>query len=129
MASDLDKVRAIRNMAASTNVTEIRRFLEMVNQLSKFSPHLADETKLLRELLSSKNQWAWGSAQQESFDNIMAKLSSVYTSIGNAAYETRVSADASSYVLGAVLEQKQTSGELKPGCLCLSSIIRNTMHK
>ena len=46
-------IKAIRDMAAPTNVTEIRRFLGMVNQLSKFSPHLADETKLLRELLSS----------------------------------------------------------------------------
>ena len=31
----------------------------------------------------------------------------------NAAYETRISADASLYGLGAVLQQKQASGELR----------------
>ena len=87
IASDSNKVRAIRDMAAPTNITEIRRFLGMVNQLSKFFPHLADETKLLRELLSSKNQWAWGSAQQESFDKIKAKQSSTQVlAMYNAAY-------------------------------------------
>ena len=59
----------------------------MLNQLSKFSPHLTDETKLLRELLSSKNQWVWGSAQQESFDKIKATLNSTQVlAMYNAAY-------------------------------------------
>lgn len=56
---DPEKVQAICQMSAPKTVTEVRRFLGMINQLSKFSPHLANLTKPLRDLLSSKNQWSW----------------------------------------------------------------------
>ena len=39
---DPDKVQAIVEMKAPANVTEVRRFLGMVHQMSKFAPHLAD---------------------------------------------------------------------------------------
>jgi hypothetical protein len=35
---DPDKVRAIQEMKPPSNISELRRFLGMVNQLSKFSP-------------------------------------------------------------------------------------------
>ena len=39
---------------------EVRMFLGMVNQLSKFSDHLADKTtRSIRELLLKGNQWTW----------------------------------------------------------------------
>ena len=57
---DPEKVNAIACMAGPTNVSEIRRFLGMVNQHSKFSPKLAELTKPLRDLLSKTNQWMWG---------------------------------------------------------------------
>jgi len=44
---DPDKVRAIRDMKAPTNIRELRQFLGMINQLSKFSPFLTDQTKPL----------------------------------------------------------------------------------
>ena len=54
--SDPDKVSAIVNMEEPMTVKELRRFLGIVNQLSKFMPHLAEMTKPLRDLLSKKNQ-------------------------------------------------------------------------
>ena len=57
---DPRKVQAIHEMKPPSNVTELRRFLGMINQLSKFSPHLANKTQPLRALLSSKNHWSWG---------------------------------------------------------------------
>ena len=42
---DPDKVKAITDHPAPTNMQEVRTFLGMVNQLSKFSDHLADKTK------------------------------------------------------------------------------------
>ena len=54
---DPDKVKAIADLPPPTNVQEVRTFLGMVNQLSKFSDHLADKTKSTRELLLKGNQW------------------------------------------------------------------------
>ena len=52
-----DKVSAVAKMKPPTNTTELRRFLGMTNQLSKFAPQLAEKTKPLRDLLSKRNEW------------------------------------------------------------------------
>ena len=71
---DPEKVNAIACMAELTNVSEIRRFLGMVNQHSKFSPKLAELTKPLWYLLSKKNQWMWGQKQKDAFDQVKKEL-------------------------------------------------------
>lgn len=65
ISPDEEKIKAIRNIPKPTNVTEIRRFLGMINRLSKFSPNLAEKTKPLCELLSKKTQWYWGPEQSQ----------------------------------------------------------------
>ena len=52
--ADPKMVTAITDMAVLSDISELRRFLGMVNQLSKFSPELAEKSKPLRELLSTK---------------------------------------------------------------------------
>ena len=87
----------------------------MVNQLSKFLPHVAEETKPLRELLSTKNQWKWDSPQEVAFKKLKLLLtSSEILALYNPSLQTIVSADASAYGLGAVLRQRQTNGDLRP---------------
>ena len=44
---DPDKVKAIQEMPPPRNVSELQRFLGMINQQSKFSPSLAENTKPL----------------------------------------------------------------------------------
>ena len=44
------RIKAIIDMPAPTDVTGVRRFLGMIQYLSKFLPGLADMTKDLREL-------------------------------------------------------------------------------
>ena len=111
---DPSKVRAIQQMKSPSTVSELRQFLGMVNQQSKFLPHITDRTKPLRDL-SLKNQWRWGHEQQQAFDDLKrALITSEVLALYDARHETTLSADASSYSLGAVLRQRQPNGSLRP---------------
>ena len=80
----------------------------MVQQTGKYIQRLAELAHLLRELLSKANAWVWSPRQQHVFKVIKEKLSSA------PALETTLSADASSYGLGAVMTQKKKDGNRKP---------------
>ena len=107
LRADPDKTAAIVKMEPLKSVSELRRFLGMANQLGNFLPSLADLTKPLRKLLSSKVAWTWGPKQDEAFRDVKKELAkSTVLAMYNPIAETKVSADSSSYGLGAVLFQK-----------------------
>lgn len=58
VSSDPEKTKAVLEMQKPTTITELRCFLGIANQLGKFSPHLAEYSQPLRELLSAKRTWA-----------------------------------------------------------------------
>ena len=64
---DPDKISAIQKIKPPTCVSDVRRFLGLVNQMSKFIPNLAEITKPLRELLVKSKQWTWDRMQQSAF--------------------------------------------------------------
>ena len=68
----------------------------MVNQLGKLSPRISELTQPLRELLSSKRNWTWGSSQEEAFALVKTELTKpiLYSSY---------SAGTSSYSIQAIL--------------------------
>ena len=126
---DPEKVKAIQAMKEPENITGLRRFLGMTTQLSKFTPNPSETTKPLRDLLSTKNMWVWSEPQQKAFQQIKRQLSSTPVLVlYHPDRLTTVSADSSSFGLGAVITQKQPDATWRPVAYCSRSL-SNTEQK
>ena len=82
----------------------------MVNQMVRFSPNIAKLTQPMRELLSTKHTWLWGPEQDKSFTKVKEMSKSPSLALYDPKAEVKISADASSFGLGAVLLQKVEGG-------------------
>jgi len=69
--ADPDKTAAILKMKPPQNISELRRFMGLANQLGKFSCHLAHITHPLCGLLSSR---LWGPDQDMAFARVKEEL-------------------------------------------------------
>ena len=112
---DPRKTEAIQKMKSPTTVTELRRFMGMINQLNKFSPHIAEMSQPLRELLKSNSMLVWTPNHEEALGKLKEEIASPRVLAHyNLNAETKISADASTHGLGAVLLQWQENREWKP---------------
>ena len=102
-------------MERPRNVSDLRRFLGMVNHLQKFITNLAEKTKPLRDLLSAKNEWYWGQAQDHAFCELKHNLTQApVLAHYRPDRETVVASDSSRFGLGAAIFQIQESGARLP---------------
>ena len=117
---DPDKTKAIREMEVPQSVSDLRRFLGMINQLGKFSPNISELSQPLRELLSSRKTWLWGPAQDRAFQQLKDELSKPTTlTLYNPAADLKVSADASSFGLAWCCFVPKGKRELEASCICI----------
>lgn len=104
---DPDKVAAVTDLPAPKNVHEVRVFLGMVNHMSKFAEHLADTKKPIRDLMQKDHQWVWGPPQQKAFEEIKSSLTKApVLALYDPNKETKISANASAFGLGVLLQKQ-----------------------
>ena len=102
---DPSKTDAITKMSVPQSLTELQRFLGMVNYLSKFIPNLTEVTAPLRVLLKKDVVFKLQKSQLD----VIEKLKTLITSAPilksfDSNLPTRLKTDASSEGLGALLE-------------------------
>ena len=99
ISADPEKVSALVQMKSPENISELRRFMGMANQLGKFSSRLAELSQPLRVLLSTKNEWNWGPEQDQAFRAVKEEL-------------------AKPTILGLYSPAAKTKVSLQRGCVC-----------
>lgn len=112
---DPSKIDAITKLESPKCVSEVRSFIGMVQYLGKFMPKLCDLLAPMYELLKSDSVFQWQGRHRQAFSEIIQKLTSApCLAIFDSSRPIVLTADSSSYGLGAVLRIQDTSGTWRP---------------
>ncbi|XP_064470125.1 uncharacterized protein K02A2.6-like [Ornithodoros turicata] len=99
-------IEALQCAPAPTDLKSLRSFLGLAGYYSKFISHYAELVEPMRELLRDSKPFIWTSSADESFKKVKSVLSSCpVLHMFDPRLPVIVATDASSYGLGAVLQQ------------------------
>ena len=115
IAADPEKVRAIRDFIKPANLTDLRSFMGLANQLADFSPDIASAAASLRPLMSPKRAFVWTPNHDQAFESVKKALSSPpVLAPFDPALPTALQTDASRlYGLGYALLQDHGGGQFR----------------
>ena len=103
-----EKVQAIQEAEAPTNVAELRSFLGLVSFSSRFLPDFATTVEPLRKLTRQGAKWYWGKGENEAFEALKNQLAEAsMMAFYDKDAPTEVVTDASLVGLGAILVQEK----------------------
>ena len=110
--ADPDKIKAIRHFPKPSNITDLRSFLGLCEQLAGFSSDVASAMGPLRPLLKAKSDFIWCSEHDRAFDATKLALTSPpVLALFDPRRPTRLETDASrTRGLGYVLLQEDPDG-------------------
>ena len=103
---DPQKIEAITNMDAPTDVTGVQRLSGMVNYLSRFLPNLSDVMEPIRRLTHQGIEWDWTSEHNKAFSKVKKMITEApILQYYDPNIDLVIQCDASQKGLGAVLLQ------------------------
>ncbi|XP_064081857.1 uncharacterized protein LOC135198214 [Macrobrachium nipponense] len=76
ISADKQKVSAIKDFPTPVNLTDIRSFMGLVNQLAEFTPDISIAAQPLRPLMSPKRTFVWTPDHDEAFQRVRLALTS-----------------------------------------------------
>ena len=112
IAADPEKVRAIADFPKPANLTDLRSFIGLVNQLAEFTPAIAESADPLRPLMSPRRSFTWTPDHDAAFLKVKKALSSPpILAHFNPSLNTMLQTDASRlHGVGYALLQEYESG-------------------
>ncbi|XP_048488048.1 uncharacterized protein LOC105383898 isoform X1 [Plutella xylostella] len=109
------KVEAIAKAPCPTNVSEVKRFLGVVNYYRSFVPQASSLLSPLHELLRDGAEWEWTHRHQNAFASMKEELTSErILAHWDPTAQLVLTVDASPTGLGGVLSQIASDGEERP---------------
>lgn len=107
--------RAIVDMPAPEDISQLRSFLGMINHYGRFFQNLSKNCAVFHNLIEKDVPWHWSEECQAEFESVKNKLATATHLVHfNPDLLLVVAADASEYGIGAVLSHRYQDGSKKP---------------
>ena len=107
ISADETKIQAIKKLKKPGNITELRSFLGLAIYLGSFKSNFSNFVDPLGKVLRKGQNWKWSDQQNRVFKLLKESLEDTKAmTYWKQFRKTRLTIDASSFALEAILEQK-----------------------